>query len=710
MRRVDADHRRRAGRPVGVAAIEPAERAGDVDRAAGRVGQRRHGHVEDQRHRPPRRRRLDFVGVAGAVEGRVHGPDDVEVGRVFDHVRVGEGRRRRFADLGVWPAGRGAAQHFVEVRVAHGVPNQGDALRRSRVNRQVQRRGRGRRVGVGRHGHVAGVVVLVARRLRRIPAVHIAIDPRRPAVGAEAHQVVVCAGRLRDHLALVLVVVTVGHVEAHRPPVRPAGRVAAVRPEANPGQDAIRVAARVGHAGHVDAAVDHLRAAGAHREGHVRRPLENGIGDGEEGRGRGLVARRPLVAGGVNRADDVEVLAAVLYRHVGVGRGRGVADQDVAAAGDGAAIDVVGRRPAGGDVPVEHHLAVAGLGGQVGRRARRHEVLAAVGHQDGRALGRQLDGDDAARGGDRPRQRAQLVGQNDGVGQMAGGGDDQRLRRAVAVDGHDGGLGIGAHQIGHRPRRVIGQQEGHLALAEDLVAVAQAGQQLVVGQHVGVAAGLVAVPGEDPPVVRVVVAGHGDFVAVVDGRRAGRGHLHHSGQLQHRLALGQVGGVELALLAVARAGRQQPEDALRVVATHEVHHGVVAGVGVVFADGDELAGKERRRLVGLAIVHEALVIDAAEEAEDGIAEAVAHRRIGLVAAHLGQNLELLPQLADDRRVGVDGLDVDAELLPEAGREAAVAHHVEPPAGRAAVEPGVIDRVRPGIEQVAHALDVLVQHG
>ncbi len=320
-----------------------------------------------------------------------------------------------------------------------------------------------------------------------------------------------------------------------------------------------------------------------------------------------------------------------------------------------------------------------------------------------------MDGDDAVGGGDRPRQRAQGVGQVDGVGQTAVGVDDHRLAGRVAVDGHDGRLGRRAHDVGQRARRVIGHQEGQLALAEDLILVAQLRQLLVVGQHGRVAAGVGAVPGEGAPVVGVIVAGHGDLVAVVDGRRAGGRHLHHRGQLQQRLALGQISSVELALFAVALAGGHQPQDALRVVATQDVHHRVVAGVGVVLTDRDQLAGEEGRRLVALAVVDKALIIDRAEEAQDGVAEAVAHRRVGLVAARLGQNLELLPKLADDRRVGVLVLHGDAELLPEVGREAAVAHHVEPPAVSAAVEPRAVDVVGPGVEQVAHRLDVLVQH-
>jgi len=145
------------------------------------------------------------------------------------------------------------------------------------------------------------------------------------------------------------------------------------------------------------------------------------------------------------------------------------------------------------------------------------------------------------------------------------------------------------------------------------------------------------------------------------------------------------------------------------VATQDVHHRVVAGVGVVLAYGDKLAGEQGRRLVALAVVHKALVVNRAEEAQNGVAEAIAHGRVGLVAARLGQNLELLPQLADDRRVGVFVLHGDAELLPEVGREAAVAHHVEPPAVRAAAQPGAVDVVGPGVEQVAHSLNVLVQH-
>ncbi len=56
----------------------------------------------------------------------------------------------------------------------------------------------------------------------------------------------------------------------------------------------------------------------------------------------------------------------------------------------------------------------------------------------------------------------------------------QRLRRAVAVNGDDGGFLRRAHQVSQRAVGVVGEQEAQFAIAEDIVLTAQARQRSVV--------------------------------------------------------------------------------------------------------------------------------------------------------------------------------------------------------------------------------------
>lgn len=221
-----------------------------------------------------------------------------------------------------------------------------------------------------------------------------------------------------------------------------------------------------------------------------------------------------------------------------------------------------------------------------------------------------------------------------------------------------------------------------MKIAPHRVVVADSCQLLVGGAHCRVAARRIACPGEGAAVVGVVRACHAHFVAVVDGGRAGHRELHYIGQSQQLLAFRQVGKVEFAVLAVVLAGREAPEDTLGVVAVHKVHRCVVSGVRVVLAQRAHLTREKGRRFVALAVVREALVVHRAEEAEDSVAEAVAHSRVSLVAVDHRQHIAFLPELTDDRCGRVGALDGCAELLPVVGRERGVVHHVETPAVRA----------------------------
>ena len=54
-------------------------------------------------------------------------------------------------------------------------------------------------------------------------------------------------------------------------------------------------------------------------------------------------------------------------------------------------------------------------------------------------------------------------------------------------------------------------------------------------------------PGIGAPVVRVVIAGHADFIAVEDGRRAGHGELDQGSDPEALFACCEVVGVEFFL-------------------------------------------------------------------------------------------------------------------------------------------------------------------
>jgi len=180
--------------------------------------------------------------------------------------------------------------------------------------------------------------------------------------------------------------------------------------------------------------------------------------------------------------------------------------------------------------------------------------------------------------------------------------------------------------------------------------------------------GLQAIPGDGVAAGRLVAAGQAQLVAVVDARRAGQRHL---------------------------AQRRQPErtgvfpghgqEARRVVAAQQIKLGL-----------HDLPVVERDRFLDLAGEafrvqrHDLIrpVMQAAErlppEVADGRAgEQVVHHRVELVAGQPAPGRE--PDLADDVRLRVGGLDPSPELPPELV-VVDLLRHVQPPAVRAEAHP------------------------
>ena len=365
-----------------------------------RVGRRRNRGREDERHRPQLRLRRHLGRVAGAVERHVHRPHDVEVRRALDDVQVGRARPGHARDLGVRPAGGRGAQHLVAVqrRVAgDGVPGELDAVRRGADDVQPARRCRRGRVTARVHCHDAGVR---RRRAVRHRPVEIGVEPVDAAGRRVAVDVVERSRVLGQQARLELVVRAGVHVEGRVDPRprRVAGGVRAVRPEAELREQARSRPRLRGLAVDPHLAVDGVGPVDdADRVGQRGRPLHVRPAD-RQVRNRGdLVRVAALVAGAVERPDDVVDALRVPEARVRERRRGRVADLDPAAARERAAVDVVLRGAADG-VPGERDLVRARVRHvQVRRSAGRVQVARAL-----RARGRRGPGSSRARR--RPRR------------------------------------------------------------------------------------------------------------------------------------------------------------------------------------------------------------------------------------------------------------------------------------------------------------------
>ena len=125
-------------------------------------------------------------------------------------------------------------------------------------------------------------------------------------------------------------------------------------------------------------------------------------------------------------------------------------------------------------------------------------------------------------------------------------------RHSRGIDRHDDRLIAQLPGVGDD--LVVGVQEPERAAPEGRPSPPQGDQPLELVQQVGVP-GLRLVPGERPPVGRVVAAGHADLVAVVDRRGAGIRHLEQRRQPQRR--------------SIAAGQRDEPR---HVVAVEQVEH------------------------------------------------------------------------------------------------------------------------------------------
>ena len=637
----------RAGRGLGqlggrVAAAVVAQRrvgrAADVDAVVGGPG--RHLDAEGRRHDLGLDDVRHLIRGGRGVQHRIVGFDDVVVGLAAVHRRVhiaanaGRDNRQRSRPFA---ARREAAEQMIlghcVIRISRGGPTDRQAVGVP-INAR-HRRGRRSGVRTGGDGQAAGG--------SRADAVLVAIGPRLPAVVREAHEVIVAARRFGADAGLILIVIAGSRVIGHRLPGH-IGRRRALRPLAQLRHDEVGVAVYVGDAGDIDLAVHSRVGAGYHLSDRLR-VLDDRIADGEDWGGVGLVGFATLVAQAIHGAHHIVIVRAVDGGAVGVGRARCVTQQDIAAALHGAAIDIVADRAAHGG-PTQAHGGVTGGRGQAGRRGRAVDNLTVVDHKDRRL--QRAEGhvrQPAARCGRRVAG-VQRVGEGYAVADIAGGRHLDRLgQRLVAVDDRDRQPVALAHGVGQRFGRIIGQQKGQRALAQHWVGGADAGQlaipveqrvialRVVILRLTGVDVVAVRIngPREHAAVIGIVRAGQPHFVAIVDGRRPRHGHLDERGDALAGRAQRHIGGGELARLAVVLPRREAPERALGVMAVEQILEGVVGRVGVVFAQRVHTVREGGRWQVGVVLFGEAFIVYRAEQAEDSVAEAVAHSGVGLIA-------------------------------------------------------------------------------
>ncbi len=450
-------------------------------------------------------------------------------------------------------------------------------------------------------------------------------------------------------------------------------------------------------AGDQDATVDILCRRQADGVGDGRGPLYKGIVNGIMRHGRGFVGVARLHVVGTHGSDDVVIPGAVHHSDIGVGKGRGIGNQLIAAAGERAAVEVV----AGGVcdcrcIPSQVDLRNAFGGKQVEGGGGR--VKAAAGeHQHGAEHGGHiqcwaeaaicLDGVGVGGNG------IEGIGQH-GAGRQVGAQIvGEGVGGCVAVEDDDGGIGrsgvnllapVGVDQVG-----VVHQQGVKGASAQGGVVVAGGSEQDVViadvilpfwGSEV-VVEGFVAdqvQPGEGLAVVGVIfpfAAGvdggthQTDLVAVVNCGGAGQGELQDGGAAQALDGVAPVISwvVIQAGIVLSGAAVEHEEGAVGIVAAEQVQHGVQGFSGVALLKvkqalvelrgGELVDGAGAAAGVVIVIGKGAL----APEAEHGGAELVVHDGIPLVADKPGG--AVVPFFADDVAFGVGGMDGGAELVP-----------------------------------------------
>ena len=198
------------------------------------------------------------------------------------------------------------------------------------------------------------------------------------------------------------------------------------------------------------------------------------------------------------------------------------------------------------------------------------------------------------------------------------------------------------------------------------------------------------------------IASQADFVAVIDGRRARHRHLHDRQQGQAVAAVLETIDRLTAGDAIVVKHAHRP---VGVMATQEVH-GRFKGRGrVVFLDGAhhvvELRGRQRiDRVVAVVVVIGPDRVT--HEAEHGLAEAVVHCRVELIAQQAELGIILAPGFREEHSVGIVRLDSRAEGLEEGRVDADdVRHHVNAPAIRAASQPvgGNAVRAKPIVQHI-----------
>ena len=256
----------------------------------------------------------------------------------------------------------------------------------------------------------------------------------------------------------------------------------------------------------------------------------------------------------------------------------------------------------------------------------------------------------------------------------------QSLRLVAAVDDDHCGLLVSLAAIGDDLCGIIGQQDVEIAVDQHILILPAVVERLIMLEETDRVFALSS-RRDGAAVIGVIVAGHADLIAVIDGRSAGHGELDQRSELLALLACRHVGGVEFLVGGGFLPGRQRPEQALGVVAVEQVHQRVVGGIRIILTDRfqarGKLGGQDDASAVGKALRVEG---PGRQQSEHGIAQAVVHGGVGAVAAqHAQQRAVLLPGLADDQRIGLVILHLSAEGFPIAGREGGVAHHIHAPA-------------------------------
>jgi len=459
--------------------------------------------------------------------------------------------------------------------------------------------------------------------------------------------------------------------------------------------------------------------------GDGRGPLYKGIVNRIMRHSRGFVGVVRLHAIGAHGSDNVIVPGAVHHIDIGVGEGRGVGDQGIAAAGERAAVEVIAGGVCRG-IPSQVDLRnafdgkqVEGCGGRVKAAAGEHQHGAEHGGyiQCWAEAAIYLDG--VGVGGD----GSEYVGEHGAGGQVAAQIVGESVGSGVAVEDDDGGIGIGGRSgvnqlapVGVDQVGVVHQQGVKGAGAQGGVVVAGGGEQDVViadgilpglGSEV-VVEGFVAdqvQPGEGLAVVGVVfpfAAGvdggthQADFIPIVNGGGAGQGELQDGGAAQaHDGVAPVVIGLEVDTgVILSGAAVEHEEGAVGIVAVEQVQHGVQGFSGVALLKvkqalvelrgGELVDGAGAAASVVIIIGKGAL----APETEHGGAELVVHDGIPLVADEPGG--AVAPFFAHDVAFGVGAMDGGAELVPiqvggiVGGAGVNVGAHVQAPAISAGV--------------------------